>query len=100
MSSNDIQTEGDFHWRNTMRPLRFFALDARAAIPIFTLILPTGGMRQYLFFLTVFAMIIFLILERRGLTFAAAMRSIRRWVHGHKRPGLMWFKRRRMRDYG
>lgn len=100
MSANDIQTEGDFHWRNSMRPLRFFALDARAAIPIFTMILPTGSMRQYLFLLMIVSMIVFWILERRGLTFAAAMRSIRRWVHGNKRSGLMWFKHRKMRDYG
>lgn len=98
--ANNIETEGDWHWRNSMRPTRFFALDARAAIPIFTLILPTGDMRIHLFYMTILAMIVFFILERRGLTFESALRSLRRWIHGEKRPAVMWFKCRRTRDYG
>lgn len=98
--AKNIETEGDWHWRNSMRNLRFFALDARAAIPIFSLILPTGDFRQYLFFMTIIAMIAFYVLERRGLSFAAALRALRRWIHGPVRPAVMWFKYRKMVDYG
>ena len=31
----DYETEMDYHWRNTMKPVRFFMFDARAAIFIF-----------------------------------------------------------------
>lgn len=98
--ADKIETEGDWHWRNSMKSLRFFALDARAAIPIFTLILPTGSMRLYIFFGCVAAMLAFWWLERLGLGVPAAMRALRSWILGPKRPAIMWFKRHKMIDYG
>ena len=100
MSADKIETEGDWHWRNSMKPARFFALDARAAIPIFLLILPTGSARLFIFMFSILAMGAFWWLERLGLTFPAAMRAIRAWILGKKRPAIMWFKRHKMIDYG
>ena len=34
-----IQDQVNWHWRNSMRPVRFFAFDARAAFPFFLLLL-------------------------------------------------------------
>ena len=100
MAASDIETEGDWHWRNSMRPLRFFALDARAGIPVFALILPTGSFRLTVFLVCLIVMFLFFVLERKGLTFAAAMRGLRAWIHGPKRNAHMWFKNRRTIDYG
>jgi hypothetical protein len=44
--------------------------------------------------------IIFMLLERKGLTFDAAIRSGRTWIIGANRPGWLWLRRRRMVDYG
>jgi hypothetical protein len=43
---------------------------------------------------------LFLFLEKRGLTFPAAMRSARRWLMGDNRPAQMSFRYRRLRDFG
>lgn len=93
----DIQTEGDWHWRNSMKPVRFFALDARVSVFFLFLIL---HMRLWTVGLFVFMCFMFWMLERRGLTFDAALRSLRTWILGTKRPGLLWHRKRRLVDYG
>jgi intracellular multiplication protein IcmT len=93
----DITEQIHWHWRNTMRPIRFFSLDAKAATPFFVL----------LFFprlSTLLAAIVitsaFMFLENRGLTFDAAMRSLRVVIFGDNRPALMTFRYRKLKDYG
>lgn len=94
---NDLQEQVNWHWRNTMRPVRFFNFDARAAIP-FLLLIP------YFRFITVgfavFVTLIFWMLERNGLTFASALRRLRRWVLGENRPALLTMRRRKFQDFG
>lgn len=93
----DIETQGDWHWRNSMKPVRFFALDARVAFFLLLFILHMRPWTLGLFFVVCF---FFWLLERKGLTFDAAIRSFRTWIIGRERPGWVWIRRRRMVDYG
>ena len=87
----------DWHWRNTMKPVRFFALDARAVLPLLFCFLP---FRLWKLPIGIAFTILFLLLERRGLTFPAALRAGRRWLVGHKRPAIIASARRTMTDFG
>ncbi len=73
----------DTHWRNTQKPARFGALDARAFVAILIFLLHA---RPWTFVLALVVMLIFWILERRGLTFEASLRALRSWFLGRKRP--------------
>lgn len=94
----DTQEEKvNWHWRNTMRPVRFFALDARAAIP-FTVLLVY--FRPISLFLTIVITIVFVMMERRGLPFTPAMRTFRTWFLGQHRPAWISLRRKKLVDYG
>lgn len=97
-AQDDLEVEKkNWHWRNSMRPVRFFNLDARAALPFFVLLV---YFRPVTLVLTIIITIIFRILEARGLTFPAALRSLRVWLTGYYRPGWFTYAHRRMRDSG
>lgn len=80
-----------------MRPIRFFNLDARAAFPFFLLLV---FFRPITIFLTVLSTFTFIYLEKRGLTFPAALRSLRVWVNGQKRTAWLRVRHRKFIDYG
>ncbi len=86
----------DLHWRNTMKPARFFALDARAAAPFFLVLLHA---RSWTFALAILTTIVFLVAERRGLTFEAAIRAVRSWIVGNHRPAVIFTDKRGMTEY-
>lgn len=86
-----------WHWRNTMRPVRFFNLDARAALP-FCLLLVYA--RPHTLVLTIIVTMVFYILERKGLTFPSAMRALRVFMIGVNRPAWVTMRHRRMVDFG
>lgn len=97
-AQDDLEIEKrNWHWRNTMRPARFFSLDARAALPFFVLLVYA---RPVTLALTLLIVAFFWLLERRGLTFPAALRAIRVWIIGDRRPGWYSYAHRRMRDFG
>lgn len=97
-AAEDTQVERqNWHWRNSMRPVRFFNLDARAAIPFCVLLV---YFRPHSLVITILITIFFHALERRGLTFTAALRAMRLWLVGDYRSGLYHFRHRRNRDYG
>ena len=97
-AQDDLEIEKkNWHWRNSMRPVRFFNLDARAGLPFFVLLVYA---RPITIAMTIFIIAFFHLLERRGLTFPAALRSIRVWLVGDKRPGWYSYAHRRMRDWG
>ncbi len=97
-SQEEVQQEKrSWHWRNTMRPARFFSLDARAAIPFFVLLF---YFRIITLVMTIIITVIFSLLERKGLTFPAALRSFRCWLTGQRRPGWYWMRKRKIVDYG
>jgi intracellular multiplication protein IcmT len=87
----------DLHWRNTQKPARFFALDARAFAAIFLFLVHA---RLWTFVLAIVVMLAFWIFERRGLTFEAALRAIRSWILGRRRPATLDSTRRSWTDFG
>lgn len=88
---------GFWHWRNTMKPVRFFLFDARAA---FFIMLVLVHARLWTLGLMVTVCIIFWILERKGLSFAAACRALRSWFVGVYRPAWIYMRRRKFLDTG
>lgn len=97
-AADDTQAEkANWHWRNSMRPVRFFNLDARAAMPFFILLV---YFRPITLFLTIVITLIFSYLEKKGLTFPAALRALRVWIIGQDRPGWVSFRHRRLVDQG
>lgn len=97
-TTEDVQLEKrNWHWRNTMRPARFFGLDARAGAPYVVLLF---YFRPITLFITFVLTVLFWYLERRGLTFPSALRSFRCWMLGQRRPGWLAFRRRKLVDYG
>lgn len=84
------------HWRETYKPARFFILDARAGVPIlFTLL----HVRIWTVVLTFLIVIMFVVLERRGLSVPSAIRAFRAWVIGDDRPPKGAHKIRSMIDH-
>ena len=80
-----------------MRPVRFVNLDARAALPFCILLV---YFRPITLFLTIVSTVIFIAMEKRGLTFPAALRAFRSWLNGQSRPAWISKRHRRLTDYG
>jgi intracellular multiplication protein IcmT len=93
----ELKEQLNWHWRNSMRPIRFFGLDARSASP-FVLLLPYARLSTLI--LAILVVAFFLFLEKRGLTFPAAMRATRTLIFGNIRPALMTFRHRKLKDFG
>ena len=97
-AADDTAVEKEnWHWRNTMRPVRFFNLDARAAFPFFVLLV---YLRPISLVITLLITVFFYILERYGLTFPASLRAIRLWLGGDFRPGHYRYAFRTLKDFG
>ncbi len=94
---DNIQEKMNWHWRNTMRTMRFLGFDARAAMPLPLLLVYA---RLSTLILTIVFLVAFWYLEKKGLTFPAALRSIRAWVVGKERPGWISVQNKKFIDYG
>jgi len=92
-----IAEKANWHWRNTMRPVRFFNLDARAAWPFVVLLVYFRPVSLFVAFVVTTT---FILLERKGLTFPAALRALRVWLIGSDRPAWVSLRHRRLRDFG
>ena len=93
----NIQEKLNWHWRNSMRPVRFFMLDARASICFLVLLVYA---RTSTIVLTIIVTLVFRFLEKKGLTFPAAVRTIRMWFVGKDRPGIPSVNRKQFTDSG
>lgn len=93
----NLQEKMNWHWRNSMRVIRFFAFDARAAAPIPILLVYA---RTSTIILTIITLLVFRFLENKGLTVPSAMRNLRSWLTGMDRSGWLSFNRRKFIDYG
>ena len=93
----NIEAKLNWHWRDTMRTIRFMGFDARVAflVPLWLMYL-----RLVTIVLTVIVFYIFNMLEKRGLTFPSALRALRCWLLGQDRPGLLGVHKHKFRDYG
>ena len=87
----------EWHWRNTMKVVRFFNFDARAG---FFLVLVLVHARTWTFCLLIIVMSGFYILERKGLTFPSALRAFRVWMIGPDRPAWLFTRRNKLDDTG
>jgi len=94
---DNIQEKLNWHWRNSMQTVRFFAFDARAALPLPLLLVYA---RWSTLALMVCTLLLFRFLERKGLTVPAAIRNFRAWMVGAERPGWLGIKRRKFSDFG
>lgn len=93
----NIQQKLNWHWRNSMRPVRFFAFDSRAGICLVVLFFYP---RLSTILLTFAFLMFFRFLEQKGLTFPAAIRNFRAWIVGHDRPGWPGVQRKKFEDWG
>ncbi len=91
-----IEERENWHWRNSMRPVRFFSMDARAAIPFMALLV---YFRVVTLIVALLSTIIFMAFEKRGLTYPCALRNFRSWFIGPTRPAWISIRRRRLIDY-
>lgn len=96
VKENEME-QANWHWRNTMRTVRFFNLDARASLPFLVLLVYA---RPITIFICIVVTLIFRFLEIKGMTFPASLRALRVWLIGNDRPAWISFRHRRMRDYG
>ncbi len=93
----DIKEQMNWHWRNTMRPIRFFGFDVKAVIP-FCIILFYARLSTLIFCLL--TTLLFWGLEKKGLTADAALRALRVFFTGNVRSGQPRFRYRRLKDFG
>ena len=93
----DIKEQLNWHWRNTMRPIRFFSFDVKAVIPFCVLLFYA---RLSTLIICILTTALFWGLEKKGLTADAAIRALRVFIVGTYRPGLPKFRYRRMKDFG
>ncbi len=94
---DNLQEKMNWHWRNSMRVVRFFAFDARASAPIPLLLVYA---RVSTITLTIVTLFVFRFLENKGLTVPSAMRNLRSWLVGSERPGWVSVQRRKFTDFG
>jgi len=93
----NIQQKLNWHWRNSMRPVRFFMFDSRAGLPLILLFFYA---RPSTIIFSILFMAFFHFLEQKGLTFPAAMRNFRAWIVGRERPGWPSALRKKFIDWG
>ncbi len=90
------QEQLNWHWRNSMRPVLFFNLDARAVLPLCALLFYA---RLVTLFLACSIIAIFYVVQKMGLTFPSALRKLRGVITGPLRPALNAMRRRRFIEY-
>lgn len=93
----NIEAKINWHWRDTMRPVRFVSWDARVAflVPVWLLYL-----RWSTIILSFVVFYTFKYFENKGLTFPAALRALRCWFLGRERPGQIGVASHKFIDYG
>lgn len=93
----NLEAKMNWHWRDTMRTVRFMGFDARVAflVPVWLIYLRWSTIiLSFLVFYT------FKFLENRGLTFPSALRALRCWFWGQERPGQVGVNKHKFIDYG
>ena len=93
----NIEARLNWHWRDTMRIVRFLGFDGRVAflIPVWMVYL-----RWSTIIISFIVFYVFRFLENRGLTFPAALRAFRCWLLGRERPGKLGVHAHKFTDYG
>lgn len=95
---DNIEDKLNWHWRDSMKILRFFKFDARAGLVCIPVFFKLFEWRIWL--LVIITLYGFNLLEKKGLTFPAAMRNLRAFLVGKERPGLIGVHHRKFKDFG
>lgn len=93
----NLEAKVNWHWRDSMRTIRFLSFDGRVAIliPVWLLYL-----RWSTIILSFMVFYTFRYLENKGLSFPSALRALRCWLIGRARPGRLSAYRHRFIDRG
>ena len=93
----NLEARVNWHWRDSMRTIRFLSFDARCAIlvPVWLVYL-----RWSTIILSFIVFYVFRYLENKGLSFPAALRALRANIVGRDRTGLPRSQRHKFCDYG
>ncbi|MGN7437367.1 MAG: IcmT/TraK family protein [Alcanivorax sp.] len=93
----NIEAKMNWHWRDSMRVIRFMGWDARVAflIPVWLLYL-----RWSTIILSFMVFYVFKFMENKGLNFPSAIRALRSWLIGRTRPGTTGVGLHKFIDYG
>jgi hypothetical protein len=95
---DNLEDRALWHWRDSMRVVRFFNFDARLSLLVILVLLRPFWVITWV--IVVAMMGVFYIMECYGLTFRAALRAIRVWMVGPDRAAWPFYRTRRMRDFG
>ncbi|HET6235307.1 MAG TPA: IcmT/TraK family protein [Acetobacteraceae bacterium] len=79
-------------WRNTGQPVRLLMLDARACLPILSVMVYWSWPTLYI---AIVGVTFFSMISLRGLTLPAMLRLIRYWLVGSVRTAVPVWNRRR-----
>jgi intracellular multiplication protein IcmT len=79
-------------WRNTGQPVRLLMLDARACLPILSVMVYWSWPTLYV---AIVGVTFFSMISLRGLTLPAMLRLIRYWLVGSVRTAVPVWNRRR-----
>ncbi len=77
------------HWRDSVRPARFFIIDARSALPFLVFLM---HIRWWTFWVFLAIAIFFAILERLGFTMAVFGRVLRSFLAGPRKLCRPWWR--------
>ena len=93
-----IEDKLNWHWRDSMKTVRFFSFDARAGLVLIPIFFNLFNWKVWVLVLLVLSF--FNFLEKKGLTFPSAMRNFRAFMVGRDRPGWMGARHKQFRDFG
>ncbi len=93
----NLEAKVNWHWRDSMRTIRFLSFDGRVAflIPVWLIYL-----RWSTIIISFMVFYIFRFLENKGPSFPAAIRAFRAWIVGRERPGHLSSNRHHFIDSG
>lgn len=77
------------HWRDSARIPRFYIMSAYAIFPLLFFVL---HIRWWTFFLCLFAIIFFSILERFGFTIPIFLRWLKNFIGGTRKMARHWWR--------
>jgi intracellular multiplication protein IcmT len=80
-------------WRNTGQPVRLLMLDARACLPILSVMVYWSWLTLYI---AIIGIVFFSAISFFGLTLPAMTRLARRWLVGPVRTAVPVWNRRRL----
>ena len=83
-----IQPSPNAHWRDSARPARFFIVDAKAAFPIFLLLIHIA---VWTFVIAVLAMLFFTTINRFGYSVEVFLRILRGFFGGNRKSAIPWW---------